>query len=115
MLASTHGAATGRRPGGNEDIGGNSDGGGTNNQQSTRSSNGNSDDDSDCNDNENEGDGGGGGSAATMRGRQPAWWRQLGETAVGGSLAMEAAAWQERGVGGGGQLGNGGGSLARAR
>ena len=92
--------ATARRCGGNEDTGSKSDGGGTNNQQTTKISNitgnENSDNDSDDNDNRNEGKGNGGGSAVAVWGRRPAWWRQLQQT---------AAAWQERGVGSGGQLG----------
>ena len=50
--------------------------------------------------------------------QQRRWRRKLGKSvalAVVVSLATEAAAWQERGVGGGGQLGGGGGSLARVR
>ena len=58
--------------------------------------------------------------AVTARGQWPAWRRrrQLGKSTVlkaATSLAADVAAWQERGVGGGGQLGGGGGSLARAR
>ncbi len=45
-------------------------------------------------------------TVAAVESRRPAWqrWRQLGESialAAAASLAAEAAAWQERGVGGG--------------
>ncbi len=47
----------------------------------------------------------------TVRGQWPAWWRrrQLGKSAVlaaAASLAAEAAAWQECGIGGIGNSGS---------
>ena len=44
------------------------------------------------------------------------WWRQKCGCSAGAAADLAAAAaWQERGVGGGSQLGAGGGSLARTR
>ena len=114
-------AATVRRRGGDEDTSDNINGvGADNNQQSTKNchGNGNGNNDSDDNGDGNEGDGGSGGSMVAVREQRPAWWqrRQLGKSAalaVVASLVAEVAAWQVCGVGGGSQLGDGGGSLAR--
>ena len=83
-----------------------SNGGGTNNQQLTKSSDGNGnrngDDDNNYDDNGNKG------AAVAAEARR----KQLGKSAalaMAASLATEAATWQERGIRGGGQLGNGGG------